>query len=270
MLRYLAFGLVAYGAMVGGLYLVQRRLMYFPSPDPAIREPAAYGLPEMKVVWLTTADGLRLLAWYRPPPAVERPVLVYFHGNAGHIGFRADKVRPYLDAGYGVLLLSYRGYSGNPGRPSEEGLYADGRAALNFLSHEGVAPDRLVLYGESLGAGVALELARGTPVAAVVLEAPFSSVADVAAHHFRFIPVRPLVRDRFENAAKIASTRAAVLVLHGEQDLVVPVRFARKLLAAAVEPKEARFFPQAGHDDLYDFGAAEAVTDFIGRHVPRR
>jgi fermentation-respiration switch protein FrsA (DUF1100 family) len=256
--------------MVGGMYLIQRRLMYFPSPDPDVREPAAYGVPEMKVVWLSTADGLRLLAWYRPPPGAQAPVLVYFHGNAGHIGYRAPKVRPYLDAGYGVLLLSYRGYSGNPGWPSEEGLYADGRAALGFLSDEGVAPGRLVLYGESLGAGVAVELARRTPVPAVVLEAPFSSVADVAAYHFPFIPVRPLVRDRFENAAKIASTGAAILVLHGEQDRVVPIRSAQKLLAVAREPKEARFFSEAGHDDLYDFGAAEAVTDFVARHVPRR
>jgi fermentation-respiration switch protein FrsA (DUF1100 family) len=270
MVGYIAFGVAAYGALVGGLYLAQRQLMYFPFPSGGVREPAAHGAPEMTLVRLISADGLRLMAWYRPPPAPERPVLVYFHGNAGHIGFRAGKVRAYLDAGFGLLLVSYRGYSGNPGQPSEEGLYADGRGALDFLAARGIAPDRMVLYGESLGGGVAIEMARERQVGAVVLEAPFSSIADIAAFRLPFVPVRALLRDRFENAAKIASVGAPVLVVHGEKDGIVPIRFGRKLLAAAAEPKEGRFFPRAGHNDLYDFGAAEAVIDFITRHLPQR
>lgn len=265
MIRYLAAGAGLYGLMVGGLYLMQRQLMYFPDDErPA---PADWGVPEMEPVTLTTGDGLELLAWYHPAPSADRPVVAYFHGNGGHIGLRGSKVRPFLDAGYGVLLLTYRGYSGNPGRPSEAGLYADGRAALAFLRRRGVAAERMVLYGESLGSGVAVQLATETRVAALVLEAPFSSAGDVAAHAFPFLPARQLVRDRFDSAAKIASVRAPVLVIHGERDRVVPPRFGRKLFEAANEPKESRFIAGAGHNDLHEFDVGAIAATFISRHL---
>ena len=267
--RYIAIGLAAYGAAVSGLYMIQRQLLYFPYPGERAPDPAAFGADDMSPVRLLTADGLSLLAWYRPAADPGGPVIVYFHGNAGHIGFRVPKIRPYLEAGYGVLLVSYRGYGGNPGRPSEEGLYADGRAALAWLAEAGVAPGRIVLYGESLGGGVAVQMASETRVGAVVLEAPFSSVTDIAAARMPLVPVRWLLRDRFDCAAKIASIGAPLLVLHGERDGVVPVRFGRKLYAAAVEPKEALFIAEAGHNNLYDFGAAEAVRDFMARSLPR-
>jgi fermentation-respiration switch protein FrsA (DUF1100 family) len=266
MLRFVVSGLGAYGAAVGALYFVQRRLMYF--PDRSVPDPLVWGARDMEAVRLTTADGLELLAWYRPALSPAGPVLAYFHGNGGHIGMRVRKVRPYLDVGCGVLLVSYRGYGGNAGRPSERGLYEDGRAALEFLSARGVAPSRTVLYGESLGAGVAVRMARDVRVGAVVLEAAFPSAADVAAHHFPLVPVRWLIRDRFECESRIARIGAPLFLLHGERDEIVPVDLGRRLFAAASEPKEARFVPQAGHNNLYDFAAPEAVLDFIARHLP--
>jgi fermentation-respiration switch protein FrsA (DUF1100 family) len=262
----IAAGVGAYGLLLGGTFAGQRKLLYFPSSvRPA---PAESGVGEMAEVALITADGLSLLAWHRPPADAAKPTLVYFHGNAGHIGMRAEKVRPYLDAGLGVLLTTWRGYSGNPGNPTEDGLYHDGRAALAFLEAVGVARERTVLYGESLGTGVAVHLARESAPAAVVLEAPYSSIADVAQARFPVLPVKSLVIDRFDSKAKIAEVAAPVLVVHGTRDWTIPVRFGEKLFHAASEPKKMQIYPDAGHNDLYDHGMAALVLDFLNAHEP--
>ncbi|MEE8279172.1 MAG: alpha/beta hydrolase, partial [Alphaproteobacteria bacterium] len=242
MYQLIITGLVIYGALVGGLFLVQRQLMYF--PDTRTPEPARAGVPEMREVALTTEDGLRLMAWYRPAQTPDGPVIVFFHGNAGNIGNRGAKIRPFIVAGFGVMLLSYRGYGGNPGSPTEEGLNRDGRAALEFLSNNGVPSRRAVLYGESLGSGVAVEMATERPVGGVVLEAPFTSVADVAASQFFFVPARYLVRDRFDSLSKIDAIGAPLLILHGERDRTIPVRYGRRLFAAARQPKKSLFYPR--------------------------
>src|SRR5262249_28114941 len=152
-LPFLGFAVVAYAALVGGLYLFQRQLLYF----PARARPELFGLEQLGVreVTLATEDGLSLLSWYLPSRP-GRPVIAYFHGNGGHIGYRAERLLRFAREGYGVLMAEYRGYGGNPGTPSETGFYTDGRAALAFLDRQGVAPNRLVLYGESLGSGVAV------------------------------------------------------------------------------------------------------------------
>lgn len=268
MLRALVFAVVIYLCLLGLLFLLQRALIYHPSagrPDPAMS-----GVPEMAPVSLATSDGLSLLGWWRPPPTREAPVIVYLHGNAGTLAHRAAKVRPYLDRGWGVLLVAWRGYSGNAGRPTEEGLYADGRAAIGFVDKEGIAPQRIVLYGESLGSGIAVQLASERAPGALALEAPFSSLAEVAGAHYPIFPAAWLVRDRYDSVAKIGRVSAPVLVMHGERDNVVPIRFGRRLLAAANDPKEGVFLERAGHNDLYDFGAAEAVIRFVERHVVQK
>jgi len=268
MINVVIFAALLYGGLTGVLYLAQRHIMYY--PDTATPRPERYGLADMRAVTLETGDGLSLLAWYRRA-GEGRPSLVYFTGNAGHIGDRAFKVRPYLDAGLGVLLVGYRGYGGNPGRPTERGLYADGRAALAFLEGEGVAPARIVLYGESLGSGVAVELAAeravSAPLGALVLEAPFTSIADAAATHYPVFPVRWLVKDRFDNKAKIARIEAPLLIVHGENDRVVPLRLGKELFAAAAEPKEGRWFKGLGHNDLYSADVPAAVLDFLARRL---
>lgn len=263
---------VAYVLFTGALYGMQRNLLYY--PDRTRPDVEVAGVPEMREVTLETEDGLALLAWYK---AAEpgHPTVVYFCGNAGNIGHRGSKVRHYLDAGMGVLLVSYRGYGGNPGKPTEEGLYADGRAALAFLADQGVAPARVVAYGESLGAGIAvqmaLEQAAKAPLGTLVLEAPFASLADVAAKHYPFVPVRWLLKDRFESDAKIARVRAPVFILHGEKDRVVPVSAGRALFAAAVEPKDSLWLADRHHNDLYFTDEApRAVIAFIEHHLGRR
>lgn len=264
--RYLAYAFAGYALFTGVIGCSQRRLMYHPDNNQPVLSDA--GLPDMAAVSLATADGLELLAWYRAPSREGAPSLIYFHGNAGNIGDRGYKVRPYLDAGFGVLLVSWRGYGGNPGSPTEEGFYDDARAALDFIEAEGVTPGRVILYGESIGGGPAVQLATERDIGALVLEAPFTSAADVAQRVYWFLPARYLLLDRYESKSKIAEIDAPLFIVHGERDQVVPVDMGRSMLAAANQPKDGRFFPSAGHNDLYDYGAAEAVLDFLGRTFP--
>jgi fermentation-respiration switch protein FrsA (DUF1100 family) len=260
----LGSAIAVYAVLVGGLYIFQRHLLYFPDGTrPQLGELAALGVREVR---LTTADGLSLLSWYLPPRD-GLPVIAYFHGNGGHIGYRAERLRRFARHGYGALMLEYRGYGGNPGTPSESGLQADAAAGIDFLGTCGVGPNRLVLYGESLGSGVAVRQAAQHGVAALILEAPFTSVAEVAQYHYSFVPASVLVRDRFDSLAAIAKVTAPILVLHGEQDRIVPLRFGRALFDAAPEPKEFWVSREAGHDDLLWFGAFEAVHRFIERRV---
>ena len=182
-------------------------------------------------------------------------------------------MRRLLDAGFGGLLVGYRGYGGNPGQPTEEGLYADGRASLRFAVGQGISPAATVLYGESLGTGVAVRMAREqaatAPVAAVVLETPYTSIAEVAGHHYPYVPARWLVRDRFDAASIIAAIRSPLLVFHAEDDRVIPISLARRLFAAAMEPKEARWFAAGGHGDLFDAGAGDTIITFIRNALAR-
>ncbi len=265
MAGWVATGLAVYGGLVAGLYLFQRQLLYHPATSTP--EPALSHVPDMRPVRLATEDGLDLLAWYKPPSA-DRNLVIFLHGNAGNIGHRGWKVRPMLDAGLGVLLVSWRGFGGNRGRPTEQGLVRDARAALAFAVGQGIAPARIALYGESLGSGVAVavaaeQAAAGSPVAALVLEAPYSSIADVAQHHYFYVPARLLLHDKFDAAARIAKVKAPVLIVHGALDRTIPIRFAKALFDRAAEPKEALWLPHAGHDDIYAHGALDRMLAFL-------
>ena len=266
MLPLLGFAVVAYAALVGGLYLFQRQLLYLPDRT----RPELLGLEKLGVreVTLTTEDGLSLLSWYLPGHP-GRPVIAYFHGNGGHIGYRAERLLRFAQEGFGALMAEYRGYGGNPGTPSETGFYNDGRAALAFLAREGVAPSRLVLYGESLGSGVAVALAAEHEIGALILEAPFTSVAEVAQCHFPYVPASRMVIDRFDSLSRIGRVKAPILVLHGERDRVVPIRYGRALFDAGPEPKEGWFAPEAGHEDLARYGSLDVVVAFIERRLGR-
>ena len=253
-----------YLAVVAGLYLYQRQLLYHPDRSrPLLGALARLGVHEIAV---PTADGLSLLAWYLPPRG-ERPVVVYFHGNGGHIGYRADRVERFAREGYGALMLEYRGYGGNPGEPSEAGLFEDAAAALRFVATQGVPGRRTVLYGESLGTGIAVQAATTHEVGAVVLESPYTSVAAAAQFHYPFIPVSWMVSDRYDSLSRIEQVEAPILMLHGARDGVIPLSLGEALFAAAAEPKEQWIAPQAGHADLGYFGALDIAVAFIERHV---
>jgi uncharacterized protein len=262
MLIAVAAFVALYAIVLIGLYAGQRKILF--RCDAAEVDPATLGL-EAKIVRLKTEDGESLLAW-SIPPAPGRPLILYFHGNAGGIDLRFERFHAIAKAGMGLLAIEYRGYASSTGSPSERGLKLDGEAAYAAAIGSGVAPERIVLLGESLGSGVAVALAARHKVGALVLDSPYSSIADVAAATYWFMPVRALLRDPFRNDLLIKSVTAPTLVVHGTKDRVVPIRFGEKLFALANPPKELWRVEGAAHLAL---GERFADTlDWIAKMVP--
>jgi len=251
----------AYGAVFLALYGLQRSMIF--KPDRAVPSRHAAGLEAMDEVVLRTADGLDLGAWYSPPRP-GRPTVLYFHGNAGNRGWLAHKALPYLEAGYGVLLPDYRGYGGNAGAPTEDGLRADARAALDFVRGQGASTGDVIYHGESLGSGVAAWLASVEPPRALVMEAAFTSMPAVAALQYPWLPTRLAVRDRFTSVRRIRSITVPTLFVHGVNDTLVPVDHARTLFqASAARVKDLVLLPGGLHADLYDHGAGALILDWL-------
>jgi uncharacterized protein len=254
-------GIVGYLGVLALMYFAHRALMYF--PDVARTPPAAAGLPQAEEIVLQTADGEKVIAWHVPPRG-DKPVVLYFHGNGGALALRAGRFRKLVADGTGLLALSYRGYGGSSGSPTETGLIQDAAAAYRFAA-ERYDAGRLALWGESLGSGVAVALAATHPVAAVILESPFTSAADAGAGHYPFLPVRWLIKDPFYSDRRIADVRAPVLVLHGARDTIVPIALGEKLYALIPGPKQFVRFPNAGHNDLEDHGASRVAGEFLAK-----
>jgi fermentation-respiration switch protein FrsA (DUF1100 family) len=234
------------------LWALQRRLLYFPVPRTV--PPAASVLPGAEEVAFDTADGVRLRGWFVSPvddPAHPNPgAVLVCNGNGGNRSMRAPLAAALARMGLHVLLFDYRGYGGNPGHPSEEGLAADARAALDHLAaRPEVDPARVVFFGESLGAAVALRLATERPPAALVLRSPFASLAEVGRLHYPFLPVSLLLRDRYDSAALAGRLAAPLLVVAGGRDRIVPASHSRRLFAAAPQPKRLVVLDGADHND---------------------
>jgi fermentation-respiration switch protein FrsA (DUF1100 family) len=240
-------------------YFAQRALMYF--PDKTRTAPAAAGLPRGEEVVLTTSDGERVIAWHVAPRG-DKPVLLYFPGNAATLRERAMRFAALVADGTGLVALSYRGYGGSTGSPSEAGLLRDGEAVYAFAAARYPA-GRLVPFGESLGTGVAVALAAAHKVGRLILEAPYTSAVDVGAAVYPFLPVRLMMKDRFRSDQRIGKVTVPVLVLHGARDQVVPIGYGERLYALITAPKKFVRFPDGNHSDLDDFGAQAAVHDFL-------
>jgi hypothetical protein len=250
---------LGYGGLLALMYVFQRSLMYF--PDARRLPPAAVGLPQAEEIALVSSDGEKLLAWHVPPRG-DRPVVIYFQGNAGALDLRVGRFGWLIEDGTGLVALNYRGYGGSSGRPSEQGFIRDAIAAYDFAAAR-YGAKRIVLFGESLGTAVAMALAAEHEVGGLILDAPFTSAADVGAATFPFAPVRWLIKDTWRSDLRIGRLRAPVLVLHGERDRVVPLRFGEALFALANEPKHIVRFPEGGHVNLDDHGAVDAVKSFL-------
>lgn len=244
------------------MYLAQRVLMYF--PETLRTAPAAAGFAQAEEMTLETADGETIIVWHAPPRG-DNPAVLYFHGNGGALQHRVPRFQKLAAAGVGLVALSYRGYGGSSGKPTEQGLIADARAAYDFAAAR--YPGRIAVWGESLGTGVAVALAAEQPVSRVILEAPFTSTVDIAAAQYGFLPVRLLMKDQFRSDQRVARVKAPVLVLHGEADGVIPIAFGERLFAMIPGAKRFVRFPGGGHNDLDDFGAADAALIFL-RETP--
>ena len=239
---------------------MQRRLIYFPSPGPV--PPATAVSPTGRDVVLETDDGIRLDAWYFPG---RGGAMLVCNGNAGDRSMRAGLAVAFNRAGFSVLLFDYRGYGGNPGDPSEDGLAADARAAQQWLARQpDVDPRRIAYFGESLGAAVAVGLAVQSPPAALVLRSPFTSLPDVGAVHYPWLPVQRLLLDRYPSIDRIASVSAPVLVIAGDRDDIVPMSLSRRFYDAAAEPKRFVLVPGAGHNDPELVDGRRVLTEITG------
>ncbi len=249
---------ICYGLISLTLYLRQRRILYRPDSTPAAPRPLDGRLPQ--VLEARAADGVVCRHWYWPPPSGAEPglpLVLLFHGNAGHLGDRVEKYAPLVARGCGLLLAGYRGYGGNPGSPSETGLLADGRAAADLaaeLAAELTERRPLALYGESLGAALVVALAAEGRGQRLVLEAPFDSVLALARRRYSWLPVGLLLKDPWDSLARIAAVRQPLLWLHGTDDEVTPLEHGRRLFAAAPGPKESMEVVAAGHCDFLDRG----------------
>jgi fermentation-respiration switch protein FrsA (DUF1100 family) len=248
------------------LYVAQRSMMYF--PETVHTTPAQAGLPEAQEVSLTAADGVRIIAWYAAPRD-DKPVILYFHGNGGALRYRVDRFRKIIGDGIGLVAIEYRGYGGSNESPSETGLIADGEAAYAFAAARYQA-QQLVLWGESLGSGVAVALAAEKSVGRVILEAPFTSAAAVAATRYWYLPVRLLMKDQYRSDERIGKVTAPVLILHGMHDHVVPFAMGERMFELTKAPKHIVRFIDGDHEDLDANGALHAVGRFLAGELDER
>lgn len=260
--QYLIAGLCAYGFFVGYMYVQQKSFVYLASDDYADVKTVA--LRDFTKIEVHTDDGLAIKGVYMPAQN-NMPTIIYFHGNGGNIYLRGYLSEPYVAAGYGFLFAEYRGYGQNPGEPQEEGLYKDARAYLDWMiQQQNIPQDKIVVIGESIGTGVAVQMAlEYQGIKALILQAPFTSLPDIARHRMPYLPVSLLATERFENVDKIDRITMPLLVIHGLADTTIPFKFGKALFEAAPEPKELYAIPKAKHDDLFKYGGAQRVMHFL-------
>jgi len=250
-----------YAGAVALLWAEKRRFLFVPSAD--LRPPGDYGLRGFSAESLTTSDGVRLTLWSHAARAGHATV-VFFHGNGGNLANRSALFEPLAAQGFGVLAVSYRGYGTSAGSPSEAGLYEDARTVMTYAQARlGLRQGQIVLLGESLGSGVATKMATEFKVAAVVLEAPYTSIADVAGRRFPWVPVDLLLADRFDSIDRIAAIGAPLLIFHGARDDLIPVGLGQKLFDAAREPKRLVIYPDAGHVDFDSDAVVQTMIEFL-------
>jgi len=252
--------IITYLSLVALLFIYQRNLQYLPSGN-ITKAPAGF---EEKI--LTTQDNIKILSWFCAPKKGEK-IIVYFHGNAGNLSDRIEKFETFTKSGFGVLAISYQGYSGSEGTPSEAGLINDGKAALTFLLDQGFLPKDLILFGESLGSGVAVQLAAKFDVAAVILESPYASIAGVAQKTYWFVPVNLILKDKFDSAKYAAKISSPVLVFHGSADNVVPFSEGKKLFELIIAPKKFIEVQGAGHLNFSAEFLVEQMKSFLKEKI---
>ena len=242
------------------LYFYQRNLLYLPNENNYSGDKISVDIQKVKI---PTSDNIELLGWYHEKNLKDHKTLVYFHGNAGSLENRIHKLNHFKNMNINFLIIAWRGFSGNNGKPTEEGLYIDGKSAIDWLIKKGVDEKNLILYGESLGTGVATHLAQNKNYAGVILETPFTSMIDTAKKFYPYIPVSLLLKDKFENYKKIKNINSPILVMHGEVDQIVPFFMGKKIYELANEPKYSYFTKYDDHMMEYDENLVLALKSFL-------
>ena len=260
MIKYIISVIILYLIVGIILFIFQRKILFNTSGKP--KRPSDYNLLNIEELKIPTKDSIKLLAWYSKPKN-KKPILIYFHGNSFDIGERAYRIKRYIDEGWGVLLLAWRGYSGNEGKPTEKNLYIDGESAVNWIiENTNYAYEDIIIYGESLGSGVAVEIGTRYKFKSIILEAPFTSIIAIAKKRYFIYPIKNLLKDHFDNLSKIDKLLSPVFIISGKKDEIVPHDHSKKLFYKANHPKEYLFIDEAIHNNLYDFNIDKDVINF--------
>ena len=260
----LSYLFLIYIFLLALIFIFQRSLLYFPIKGKISN--FFYENTDLKIIEIITSDGLILKSLYKKSEININKTLLVFHGNAGHIGHRVKKFKPFIDKGYGLLLLEYRGYGENEGKPSKLGLYRDGEAAIKYLINQKIRTKNIIIYGESLGTAIATKLSTNYSFNMTILEAPFTSVADVAQKRFWIFPAKYLVLDDFDILGIIKKIKSPLLILHGYKDNVINISFGKKIFEAAPNPKKALFVQNAGHNNLFEFNLINKILNFLKKY----
>ena len=252
--------IVVYISVLIVLFIFQRSLMYHPLENNYFGDKLEVNVEKVKI---TTSDNINLLGWFHKKNLKKFKTIVYFHGNAGSLENRIHKLNHFKDMDVNFLIISWRGFSGNSGKPSEQGLYKDGKSTIDWLKKLGLDEKDIILYGESLGTGVATELAQYNDFAGLVLETPFTSMVEAAKNFYPYIPVGLLLKDKYKNDIKIQNISIPILVMHGESDQIVPFWMGKKIYEIANQPKYSYFTKLDDHMMEYDEKLVFALKTFI-------
>ena len=245
------------------VFFFQRNLLYHPSVDNYLKDQVTNVPTEIEKVKITTLDNINLVAWFYNKNIEKFKTILFFHGNAGSLENRTYKLNHFKDLNVNFLIIAWRGFSGNEGKPSEIGLYRDAKSAIKWLSLKGVTEENIILYGESLGTGVAVEVAQNKNYAGVILESPYTSMVNMGKKHYPLFPVRFLLKDKFDSYKKIKKVSVPILVIHGKIDKIVPFAMGKKIYELANEPKFFYFQEYGDHMVDYDEKLLSVLKKFI-------
>ena len=256
----LIFILVVYLIIIISLYFFQRKLLYHPTENNYSGDSLDVSIKKIKI---KTQDEIELLSWYHKKNLGNYKTILFLHGNAGSLEIRIHKIYHFKNMDVNFLIIAWRGFSGNMGQPTEKGLYEDAKSAVRWLNSEGVIEENIVIYGESLGTGVAVELAQNRNFAGIILESPFTSMVDAAKSKYPFFPIRLLLKDKYESDKKIKNIKSSILIMHGKADRLVPFWMGKKMYNLANEPKYSFFSEHDNHMMDYNEMLLNSLKEFI-------
>ncbi len=255
----LAF-LATYLFVLISTYVFQRNLLYHPKENNYFGDQLIVPIETVKI---KTSDGIELLSWFHNKNLIKYKTILFLHGNAGSLENRIHKINHFKDMNINFLLIAWRGFNGNKGKPTESGLYEDAKSAVRWLKLKGITEENIIIYGESLGTGVATEIAQNKNFAGIILESPFTSMIDAGKDKYPYLPVRLMLKDKYESDKKIKNIKSPVLIMHGKIDNIVPFDMGKKMYELANEPKFYYFSEYDDHMMEYKESLLKALKDFI-------
>ena len=255
--------IIAYIVLIIFIYFYQRNLLYHPSENNYQNDKIQFNYDE---IFITVDEEIQLKSWIIKKDFKKFKTLVIFHGNAGHLSNRIYKLNELYKLDINILLISWRGFSGNKGSPTENNLYTDAEAAIKWLNEEGVNNNQIILYGESLGSGVAVEVGKENNFNSIILESPFTSIENSAKIYYPYLPVRLILKDRYDSISKIKMINIPILIMHGEKDDVVPFSMGKELFEKANSPKQSYFTPDDDHMMEFNSSLLKNIKDFIEKY----